>query len=270
LKRGNESELSSREMSMKKSMMWIIVGITGGAATAVVAAGCSGDDSSGVGGGGLDSGTVDGSTTPDAAGGNDSSPGLDGATAHDSSLGASVDAAPDADASSDGACPASWFVAPTVPDLIQVPADGGTVFLHGAGAGTQNYACGCPSDGGTCEWALVAPAAQLSDCNGNVFAVHAAPTGPTHPQWQASDGSLVVGMKVNVGIAPDGGNPSVNWVLIQAVSYGGDAGIMDGVLYVQRLDTDGGEVPTSMTCDEGGVGTTYDAPYTADYYFWGN
>jgi hypothetical protein len=117
---------------------------------------------------------------------------------------------------------------------------------------------------------LVAPAAQLSDCNGNVFAVHSAPTGPTHPQWLASDGSLVVGTKVNAGIAPDGGNPSVNWLLIQAASYGGDAGVMDGVLYVQRLDTDGGEVPSTMACDEAGVGTTYDAPYTADYYFWGN
>jgi hypothetical protein len=41
--------------------------------------------------------------------------------------------------------------------------------------------------------------------------------------------------------------------------------VLSQVLYVQRLDTDGGVSPAPV-CD---AGTMIQVPYTADYYFYG-
>ena len=164
---------------------------------------------------------------------------------------------------SDGGCPAAWLVPPTVDPSIAVPSDGGSVLLHGAGSGTQNYACEVAADGGT-TWTLVTPNATLDDCTGAVLAHHfASDAGLTFPEWQAPDGTYVVGHKV-AAFTPDGGASSVPWLLLQAVGQGG-TGTLAEVAYIQRLDTDGGVAPGG-SCD---AGATADIPYSADYYFYG-
>ncbi|HEX8794616.1 MAG TPA: DUF3455 domain-containing protein [Polyangiaceae bacterium] len=166
---------------------------------------------------------------------------------------------------SDGGCPGSWTVAPMAPVSIEVPADGGGVLLHAAGAGTQNYTCTAGADGGV-SWVFVGPQANLADCNGNVIGQHfASDGGAGFPEWiTTSDGTYVIGHKL-AAYTPDGGSGSVPWLLLQAVGHGGGSGTLSQVAYIQRLDTDGGNAP-GTGCDAGDM---VQVPYTADYWFYG-
>jgi hypothetical protein len=154
--------------------------------------------------------------------------------------------------------------------------DGGTVVLHALGAGTQDYACiGTPIDGGadagdageSFAWVLQGPDALLKDCNGVTIGHHFPDGGSTSPEWQTTDGTYVTGKKL-IAYTPDGGSGSVPWLLLQATGHGG-TGTLSTVTYIQRLDTDGGNAP-STGCDvTTEAGATVNVPYTADYYFYG-
>jgi hypothetical protein len=204
-----------------------------------------------------DSGTLD-STTPDSTA-------VDSATSDSATLdsgtsdsGTSDTSMPDA---SDGSCPVAWLTPPAFSSSLDLPVDAGGVLLHGAGSGTQNYACEV-GDAGT-SWVLVTPSATLDDCSGAVLAHHfASDGGAAFPEWQAPDGTYVVGHKV-AAFTPDGGAESIPWVLLQAVGHGG-SGPLSEVTYVQRLDTDGGAAPAG-SCE---AGVTQDVPYSAEYYFY--
>ncbi len=111
------------------------------------------------------------------------------------------------------------------------------------------------------------PDATLADCNGVVVGHHfASDGGATAPEWQTADGTFVIGKKV-AAFTPAGGASAIPWLLLQATSHGG-TGAVSHVLYVQRLDTQGGIAPSSK-CDSNNVGATEKAPYSADYYFYG-
>jgi len=256
---------------------------------ALLAQGCSGDDS------GVTAGSQDGSTgetstpgAPDSSATQEAAP--DGAspvdaadagrasdsTAGDDASDTNVDASEaDGDAGSanttDGACPAAWTAAPSVDPSIAVPADGGGVILHAAASGTQDYTCTQATvDGGSSyTWTFVGPEAELRDCNAVVIGHHlASDGGAAYPEWiETSDGTFVVGRKV-AAFTPDGGAASVPWLLLQAVAHGG-TGTLGDAQYIQRLNTDGGVAPTASACDQGSTGTTQKVPYTADYYFFG-
>jgi hypothetical protein len=222
--------------------------------------GGGGNDASGdTGGGGDDSSTQDSSAQDSSK--QDSS--AQDSSAQDSSAQDSGGDVELGDAS-DGGCATGWLVAPTVPTSIEVPADGGGVLLHAAGAGTQNYACTMGTDGGI-SWVFVGPQANLSDCNGNVIGHHyASEAGAGYPEWiTTADGTYVIAHKV-AAYTPDGGAASVPWLLLQAVDAGG-TGTLSQVAYIQRLDTDGGVAP-GPGCDAGDMAQV---PYTADYWFYG-
>jgi hypothetical protein len=205
----------------------------------------------------------DSSNPDDATSANDAQPdsgSVDSATTQDS--GETADSAAPDGGGMDASCPASWWVAPVVNSVIEVPLDGGGVLLHAAGAGTQNYACTI-TDAGTI-WSLTGPAATLSDCNGTLIGHHfASEAGANYPEWQTTDGTYVVGDKIG-HFTPDGGAESVPWLLLQEVSTSG-SGTLSQVAYVQRLFTDGGVAP-GPGCD---AGDTLQVPYGADYYFYG-
>ncbi len=172
------------------------------------------------------------------------------------------------------ACGAPWTDAPPVVAALALP-DGGTVLLHAAGSGSQDYACtGTFIDGGvdggdageTFAWVLTGPDAGLKDCTGAVIGHHfPSEAGAAAPEWMTfADGTYVIGKKVGA-YTPDGGSGSVPWLLLQATSHGG-TGTLSNVTYVQRLNTDGGVAPSS--CDPADA-STLAVPYTADYYFFG-
>ncbi len=154
--------------------------------------------------------------------------------------------------------------------------DGGVVILHAVANGTQDYACtgtfiDAGADGGDAgesfAWAFVAPEAQLDDCNATLIGHHfASEAGAAAPQWQTLDGTYVIGHKV-AAYTPDGGSGSIPWLLSAATSTSG-SGTLSRTTYVQRLDTAGGN-PPSTGCDQGALGMTQKVPYSADYYFYG-
>jgi hypothetical protein len=148
---------------------------------------------------------------------------------------------------------------PTVPTEIQV-GDGNKVFLVGHAVGVQIYSCNATPSG--FKWGPVAPRADLYDDRGKPIATHLG--GPT---WQATDGSTVMGQRVD-GVTVD---PSaIQWLLLKATTKaaGPDGDRLAGTTYIERLATTGGLEPAAAECDADAVGTEQEIPYTADYRFW--
>jgi hypothetical protein len=115
-------------------------------------------------------------------------------------------------------------------------------------------------------WTFTGPQATLYANNGHVLATHFAVPGsnPPVPEWQATDGSSVVGHKL-AQVTED--PTAIPWLLLNAasISLGPDGGDrLAATTYIQRLNTTGGLAPTTA-CN---VGDTADVPYTADYYFY--
>jgi hypothetical protein len=145
---------------------------------------------------------------------------------------------------------------PRTPDLddfpdLRAPAAANLV-LHTYGVGVQIYRWNGTS------WDFVAPEAALfvDPADEAPIAIHFA--GPT---WETSSGSTVVGGV----IARATPNPdAIPWLLLGAVNSEGP-GLFDGVTYIQRLFTVGGNAPA-----EAGefVGEVARVPYTAEYLFY--
>ena len=107
-------------------------------------------------------------------------------------------------------------------------------------------------------WSFVAPEAVLtSDANGtNVVGIHYV--GPT---WESSSGSKVVGAVVD-RCFPDPN--SIPWLILRAVSTQGP-GVFDSVTHIQRVNTAGGNAPSSPGTV---VGEEARVPYTTEYFFY--
>ena len=175
---------------------------------------------------------------------------------------------------------------PTTPDTIAVQA-GNHAFLVGHAFGSQGYTCLPTATGGTAWNPSARPEATLfSDIFGAQFqiithfqSINENPkAGITPPlsgnaTWQSSlDSSRVWAVKV-AGINPDPSldscphSGSIQCLLLQSVGNkkgptGGN--LLANVTFIQRLNTDGGAVPTTACT----VGQTQLVPYTADYYFF--
>jgi len=142
------------------------------------------------------------------------------------------------------------------PDLgdcqqLQV-APGNKVALQVLGVGTQNYQW----DGAT--WKFVAPEATLYANEGQNGVVGTHFGGPT---WQSNSGSTVVGTVLDK-CTPD--PDSIPWLLLGAAETTGP-GIFEDVTYIQRLNTKGGNAPTTPGA---AVGDIAKVPYSADYVFY--
>jgi hypothetical protein len=144
--------------------------------------------------------------------------------------------------------------APPVPSKIAVEA-GHKVFLVGHAVGVQIYSCNGAG------WTFVAPRANLYGENGQLLTTHFA-----GPRWQAKDGSIAVGSRVD-GVTVD--PTAIPWLLLSAQSTAGpDGDRLAGTKFIQRINTAGGLAPPASDCNAGTAGTTQEVPYTADYVFW--
>jgi hypothetical protein len=182
---------------------------------------------------------------------------------------------------------AAQVTPPTTPDTIAVPA-GNRAYLVGHAFGSQGYTCLPTATGGTAWNPTARPEATLfSDIFGAQFqiithfqSINENPKpGVTVPlsgnaTWQSSlDSSRVWAVKV-AGINPDPSladscpnSGSIQCLLLQSVGNkkgptGGN--LLANATFIQRLNTDGGAVPTTSCA----VGQTQLVPYTADYYFF--
>lgn len=136
-------------------------------------------------------------------------------------------------------------------DSLQIPP-GNEVAFHAYALGVQIYKWNGSS------WDFVAPMANLfADANyqGKVGTHYAGPT------WQSNSGSNVVARRLT-GCVPD--PTTIPWLKLQAVSTEGP-GIFSQVTYIQRVNTAGGQAPTTPGAF---IGAEARVPYTAEYYFY--
>lgn len=146
-------------------------------------------------------------------------------------------------------CPAG------IPSELVPAADQDLKFVLHA-TGVQKYTCAATATG--FAWTFVAPEADLFK-NGCSVGIHYA--GPT---WEYQDGSTVVAARL-AGATVD--PTAIPWLLLGAVSHGGDNGKMTPVSSIQRLSTVGGNAPATG-CDADHVGAAANVPYIADYFFY--
>lgn len=128
---------------------------------------------------------------------------------------------------------------------------GSTLVLQAFGVGVQIYHWN-----GT-TWGAATPSATLYADAGDhgVVATHFG--GPT---WQSNSGGRVVGTVANRCIVDPA---SIAWLSLTGVADG--PGIFQDVTFIQRLNTVGGNAPST---DGTVVGQEARIPYTADYLFY--
>ncbi len=156
-----------------------------------------------------------------------------------------------------GMMTSSSMTAPSVPDAVAVPS-GNKVAMVLVGEGLLTYECranaaGAPTPFG---WSPPAPDAQLKEKGGAIVGKYYP--GPT---WEHNDGSKVTGKQLAVSPATTG----IALQLVQANPATG-RGMMNGVTYIQRLNTVGGT--PAGTCDMTNVGAKQVVKYSANYYFY--
>lgn len=146
-----------------------------------------------------------------------------------------------------------------LPDAVRAPT-GAKQTMWTVGRGELTYECREKKDmAGQFEWAFVAPVATLYGPGEKAVGKYYA--GPT---WEANDGSKVTGKQV--AVAP-GGAGNIPLQLVKADPAMG-AGAMQGVAYIQRLNTKGGAAP-SAACTAAAKGQRQQVAYAADYVFYG-
>ena len=155
--------------------------------------------------------------------------------------------------------PAEGMKASNIPAAIAVPSGTRLAFTL-RGTGLQNYECRAKAGAsGVYEWAFVAPEAALFDKSDALVGRHYG--GPT---WEYGDDSKVTGKVVADSPAPAAG--SVPWLLL-AGTPAPRGGVMGGVTYIQRVNTDGGIAP-SDACNASVAGSKKGVHYSADYLFY--
>ncbi|CAN5473534.1 DUF3455 domain-containing protein [soil metagenome] len=146
---------------------------------------------------------------------------------------------------------------PVAPDAVMAPAPA-KPYLDTLGIGEITYEC--RETAGKFEWAFVGPVATLYDANKKTVGKYYA--GPT---WEANDGSKVTGKQVATAPSPNPASIPLQLVKVDPVSSGMAA--MNGVSYIQRLDTKKG-VPPTMVCDSASKGSSQKVAYEARYVFY--
>ena len=151
------------------------------------------------------------------------------------------------------------FSQTALPDVVKVPA-GHVVAMEAMAMGEILYQCRAKKDmAGQFEWVFVGPDAGLKDRSGKSVGKYYGPPAT----WESMDGSKVTGAQVAVAPADAG---SIPLQLVKANPAMG-MGVMQGVSYIQRVNTHGGVAPTAL-CGAATLDQKQTVTYTADYIFW--
>jgi Protein of unknown function (DUF3455) len=130
--------------------------------------------------------------------------------------------------------------------------------------GEITYECRAKRDAsgpmlGQFEWVFVGPDARLNDRSGAQVGRYYGPPAT----WESKDGSKITGAQVAVAPAGAGDIPLQ---LVKANPAMG-AGAMQGVAYIQRVNTKGGVAP-ALPCAQGNLGQKSVVNYQADYIYY--
>jgi hypothetical protein len=132
--------------------------------------------------------------------------------------------------------------------------------METVGVGQIAYECRASANtAGQFEWVFVGPDARLNNRAGVQVGKYYGPPAT----WESNDGSRLTAVQVAVAPGTSGaiplqlvkGNPAVG------------AGSMQGVSYIQRVNTSGGVAP-ALPCAAGNAGGRQVVPYSADYIFY--
>ena len=169
---------------------------------------------------------------------------------------------------------------PDVPSNLEVEA-GFILYSKGHAIGTQNYVC-LPAATGV-AWKFVAPQATLYVPVLGLqaqLATHFLSPNPDEPgvaraTWQHSIDSSRVWAKATPEHTSTDANfvepGAIPWLLLDVVGQedGPDGGtFLSQAAFIQRLNTHGGQAPTTGCSVAANVGTVVLVPYTADYFFY--
>ncbi|MDO9359885.1 MAG: DUF3455 domain-containing protein [Polaromonas sp.] len=149
----------------------------------------------------------------------------------------------------------------SLPASVQVPA-GNRVAWETVGVGDITYQCSAKKDmAGQYEWVFVGPDAKLNDRGGNQVGKYYGPPAT----WEAMDGSKLTATQV--AVAPNSMMAgSIPLQLVKANPAMG-TGMMQGVTYIQRVDTRAGVAPATP-CAAGNLNAKQVVKYQADYIFY--
>lgn len=146
-----------------------------------------------------------------------------------------------------------------LPAPVQVPA-GNKVALETIGVGEITYQCSAKKDmAGQFEWVFVGPDAMLLDRSGKQTGKYYGPPAT----WEAMDGSRLTA--VQLAVAPNRAG-SIPLQLVKANPAMG-TGAMQGVTYIQRVNTQGGVAPAAP-CTAANLSAKQIVKYQADYIFY--
>lgn len=149
--------------------------------------------------------------------------------------------------------------APDAPASVTAPA-GNKVVMSTVGVGELTYECRAKANTSNAfEWAFIGPTAVLYDSKRNIVGKYYG--GPT---WESTDGSKVTGKQL--AVAPSANPGAIPLQLVQA-NPATNNGTMQGVTYIQRLNTIGGIAPDE-SCSTANAGAKKQIRYQADYLFY--
>ena len=148
------------------------------------------------------------------------------------------------------------ILAQSVPETLKPSADEHASFTLAA-HGVQIYECRSKDD--KTGWVFVAPEAQLYDEGRRVGSHYAGPT------WELDDGSRVAGTVKARADAPLAG--AIPWLLLTAKSVG-TAGQLANITSIQRLNTSGGNAPTTGCATPADLGRMARIPYYTQYVYF--
>jgi hypothetical protein len=148
---------------------------------------------------------------------------------------------------------------PDVPSKISVPAGHRLLFKYEA-RGVQIYKA-VKNQSGKLDWTLEAPLANLFDGDREAGHHYDSP-----PSWEAADGSKVTKSGDAISAPAPDPEKDIPWLLVPVKAATDEVGIYSTVVFIQRLQTAGGNAPASAPKR---VGTKVGSPYRAVYYFYG-
>jgi hypothetical protein len=137
-----------------------------------------------------------------------------------------------------------------------VVAAGNEVAFHVYAVGVQIYTWNGSA------WVFVAPSALLYADAGShgLVGMHFLTPGQG-PTWKTKSGSQVIGAR-QAGCTPD--PTAIPWLKLRSLSSDGP-GVLNGVTFIQRVNTVGGIAPSTPGTT---VGQEADVAYMAEYYFY--
>lgn len=140
-------------------------------------------------------------------------------------------------------------------DSLVVPG-GNEVAFHVYAVGVQIYTWNGSA------WVFVAPSALLYADPGlhALVGIHFLTPGQG-PTWKTKSGSEVIGAR-QAACTPD--PTAIPWLKLRGLSSDGP-GVLNGVSFVQRVNTVGGIAPSTPGTT---VGQEADVPYMAEYFFY--